>query len=116
MQDTRQILDAIFASSGYTLQDYLRDLGIATVREEKKPAAQRLLTRKQACRYLQVPTTTLWRFTKRGLPKTVRAGGRTHYDVRGLSGAGPLAARGPSAGRDAAARVGGSSVVPCRVS
>ena len=83
MNDTKQILDTIFANSGYSLNDYLADVGVRT---EGRPAPlrQRLLTTKQAHEYLQVSKTTLWRLAKRGLLRPVRVGGRTQYDVKDL--------------------------------
>ena len=84
MRETKQILDAIFAKSGYTLEDYLKDVGIRRAREEGGHVGQRLLTSRQACEYLQVSATTLWRLTKRGGLKTVQVRGRTQYDVREL--------------------------------
>ena len=85
MSDTKQIIDTIFSTSGYTLQDYLRDLGLAVrKREEIAPVAQRLLTTKQACEYLQVSVTTLWRITKRGDLTPVRIRGRCQFDVKDL--------------------------------
>ena len=84
MRETKQILDAIFAKSGYTLEDYLKDVGIRRAREEGSHVGQRLLTGRQACEYLQVSATTLWRLTKRGGLKTVQVRGRTQYDVREL--------------------------------
>ena len=84
MRETKQILDAIFATSGYTLEDYLSDVGVKTAREEGGPVGQRLLTSRQACEYLQVSATTLWRLTKRGGLKSVQVRGRTQYDVREL--------------------------------
>ena len=84
MNETRQILDTIFANSDYKLTDYLRDLGVKTATQEPRPLTQRLLTTKQACKYLQVSTTTLWRLTKRGALKRVCVRGRTQYDIKEL--------------------------------
>ena len=85
MSETKQIIDTIFSTSGYSLQDYLDDLGLAVrKREEIAPVAQRLLTTKQTCDYLQVSVTTLWRITKRGDLTPVRVGGRCQFDVKDL--------------------------------
>ena len=85
MRETKHIVDAIFSTSGYSLREYLDDLGLAVrPREEVAPLAQRLLTTKQACQYLQVSVTTLWRLTKRGELSPVRVGGRTQFDVQDL--------------------------------
>ena len=82
---TKQILDTIFASSDYSLEDYLRDLGVrATKPEGGSPLHQRLLTNKQACEYLQISPTTLWRLVKQRRIKTVNLRGRARYDVREL--------------------------------
>ena len=43
MKETKQILAAIFATSGYTLEDGLRDVGVKPAREEDGPVGQRLL-------------------------------------------------------------------------
>ena len=83
MNQTKQILDAIFANSGYSLDDYLADLGI-TVENQPATLRQRLLTTKQTCEYLQVSVTTLWRLTKRGELTPVRVGGRAQFDVKDL--------------------------------
>ena len=79
MKETKQILDAIFASADYTVEEYLADLGI-----KPQPPQQRLLTNKQACRYLQISPTTLWRLVKRGKLKAVQFAGRARYDIREL--------------------------------
>jgi len=85
VSDTKQIIDTIFSSSGYSLQDYLGDLGLAVRKmNEVAPVAQRLLTTKQTCDYLQVSVTTLWRITKRGELTPVRVGGRCQFDVKDL--------------------------------
>ena len=84
MRETKQILDTIFATSGYTLQDYLADVGVETRQGGEQATTRRLLTTKQACEYLQVSTTTLWRLTKRRALTAVRVGGRTQYDVKEL--------------------------------
>ena len=85
MSETKQIIDTIFSTSGYSLQDYLDDLGLSVrKREEIAPVAQGLLTTKQTCEYLQVSVTTLWRITKRGELTPVRVGGRCQFDVKDL--------------------------------
>ena len=85
MSETKQIIDTIFSTSGYSLQNYLDDLGLSVrKREEVAPVAQRLLTTRQACDYLQVSATTLWRITKRGELTPVRVGGRCQFDVKDL--------------------------------
>ncbi len=85
MSATKQILDTIFASSDYSLDDYLRDLGLRPPRDEvQAPPRQRLLTNKQACEYLQVSPTTLWRLVKQRRIKTVNLRGRARYDVQEL--------------------------------
>lgn len=85
MSETKQIIDTIFSKSGYSLQDYLDDLGLMVrKREEVAPVTQRLLTTKQTCEYLQVSVTTLWRLTKRGELTSVRVGGRAQFDVKDL--------------------------------
>ncbi|MBT3379376.1 MAG: helix-turn-helix domain-containing protein [Lentisphaerae bacterium] len=82
---TKQILDTIFASSDYGLDDYLRDLGLKSPEAEpEKLARQRLLTNKQACEYLQISPTTLWRLVKQRRIKTVNLRGRARYDVQEL--------------------------------
>ena len=85
MRETKQILDTIFATSGYTLHDYLADLGVEVRQDGEQATTRRLLTTKQACEYLQVSTTTVWRLTKSGALRAVRVGGRTQYDVRELN-------------------------------
>jgi len=85
MSATKQILDTIFATSDYSLDDYLRDLGVrASESEPERPTRQRLLTNKQACEYLQVSPTTLWRLVKQRRIKTVNLRGRARYDVQEL--------------------------------
>jgi len=82
---TKQILDTVFASSDYSLDDYLRDLGLKPPESGvEKPVCQRLLTNKQACQYLQVSPTTLWRLVKQRRIKTVDLRGRARYDVQEL--------------------------------
>ena len=85
MSGTKQILDTIFASSEYSLADYLRDLGLRLTQEEvQAPPRQRLLTNRQACEYLQVSATTLWRLVKQGRIRTVILRGRARYDIQEL--------------------------------
>lgn len=85
MSATKQIPDTIFASSEYSLSDYLRDLGLKPPQEEVQPPPhQRLLTNRQACQYLQVSPTTLWRLVKQGRIRTVDLRGRARYDIQEL--------------------------------
>ena len=82
---TKQILDTIFATADYSLEDYLRDLGLNTNTTEEEPLARRrLLTNKQACEYLQISPTTLWRLVKQRRIRTVNLRGRARYDVQEL--------------------------------